>query len=458
MSIKFVSPSIKGKYLMARKILLKAVKNQNGIAVVIVAICLVMFVGFMALAVDVGHLMVARNELQNAADAGALAGAGNLYLNDGTAINPNANQIGWDTAVANTSEVNDAGKPVPVEVNWTSGNTGDVQRGHWSFGLGALPRGFYPNASTNTVDLWGVTTEELDADPNFINAVRVRTRRQSFPITSFFARIFGDQSFQGSTEAVAYIGFAGKLNLTEADQPIAICKQSIVNEQGKYDGCNIGRMLNSGSNNATHNTAGWTNFSQPCHTSNANEMKTLICDEGNFGSIEYGRGIGSVGGVQNVIFNLLRDCWISSDSIPNPADGLPDDPWGLTLPVIDCPGNNVSNCAEMVGAVTVQIIFMSPEGGTPSWDDAPRKMNGYGNFLNWPTSAVLNAIPDFDDNGEARWQSFVDHFELKNVDGLYADYAKKSMYFLPSCETQEASGVTGGENFGVLAKIPVLVD
>ena len=98
----------------------------------------------MAISIDGSHIIVARNELQNAADAGALAGAAKLYNNNGQSINTNANQIGFDATVANLSEQS------PVEVNWTGGNAGDVQRGHWSFGLGSLPHGFTPNDSTAT--------------------------------------------------------------------------------------------------------------------------------------------------------------------------------------------------------------------------------------------------------------------------------------------------------------------
>jgi hypothetical protein len=51
---------------------------------------------------------------------------------------------------------------------------------------------------------------------------------------------------------------------------------------------------------------------------------------------------------------------------------------------------------------------------------------------------------------------------LKNVgpadNAPYATFAKKSIYFLPSCKAHEPRGNTGGENFGVLAEIPVLVD
>ena len=42
------------------------------------AIGLLTLLGFAALAIDVGYLFVVRNELQNAADAAALAGAGKL--------------------------------------------------------------------------------------------------------------------------------------------------------------------------------------------------------------------------------------------------------------------------------------------------------------------------------------------------------------------------------------------
>jgi hypothetical protein len=42
------------------------------------------------------------------------------------------------------------------------------------------------------------------------------------------------------------------------------------------------------------------------------------------------------------------------------------------------------------------------------------------------------------------------------VDGSFAPYQKKSIYFVPDCHHQTPRGRTGGENFGILAKIPVL--
>jgi Flp pilus assembly protein TadG len=52
--------------------LISRLKNKRGAVAVIVAILLAVLIGFTALSVDVGHLYVVHNELQNAADAGAL--------------------------------------------------------------------------------------------------------------------------------------------------------------------------------------------------------------------------------------------------------------------------------------------------------------------------------------------------------------------------------------------------
>ncbi len=54
-------------------------RDQSGSVTIMAAIALFVLLGFAGLAIDVGHIMVVRNELQNAADATALAGALSLY-------------------------------------------------------------------------------------------------------------------------------------------------------------------------------------------------------------------------------------------------------------------------------------------------------------------------------------------------------------------------------------------
>ena len=61
-------------------------RNESGAVAIITAILMVVFLGFLALAVDIGHLAAVKNELQNAADAAALAGARALVFEEGLMV------------------------------------------------------------------------------------------------------------------------------------------------------------------------------------------------------------------------------------------------------------------------------------------------------------------------------------------------------------------------------------
>jgi Flp pilus assembly protein TadG len=454
---------------MTAKNVLSTLNNQQGISAVIVAVCLVMLLGFIALAIDTSHLVVARNELQNAADAGALAGAAELYTDDGKSVNTKANQIGFDSAVANFSEQS------PVEVNWTGGNAGDVQRGHWSFGLGSLSRGFTPNDSTAPVALWGVSTVELDENPNFINAVRVRSRRQNIPIASLFARIFGYNSFEGLAEAVAYIGFAGTLKDATANAPIAICLQSIqkCDSNGKnceYD-CNEGRFINDSAGKTDEETGMWTNLDQDIENgvdqcsagTNASEVKPLVdCaaimgDTGvNPHSLKFGYNMMVNNGQIESAFNAFYNCWEK-----NFKDGY----MHLTLPVIDC-ANDPTTCAPLVGAVEVVVVHITqgpnykdlPVTKTPISDSQDSQMKG-----GWSREDADSKCAGDENPDACVWENFVKAYGLvgakinPETDDYSAEYHAKSLYFLKSCEDHIPQGITGGQNFGILAEIPVLV-
>jgi Flp pilus assembly protein TadG len=422
--------------------------NQKGAVLIKFVLFLPVLIGMAAMSIDVVRLAVAKNELQNAADAGALAAARFLYNNSGTAVNTGANQIGYDAATANRSE------NLSVEVNG-----GDVQRGHWSFGMGALPRGFTPNSSTAPVNLSNVTETDLDADPSFINAVRVTTRREAMPIFSYFANIFGINSWPLNASAVAYIGYAGDLEQGEVDLPISICSQAVTDdlyatECGVSDyECNIGRMLTDGE---IKNSAAWTNFSQPCSTASTTSMRPLLtCENANGAPISLGKYMGATNGVVDSLINhpnqpSLIDCWVKSSV--NFLDGRPTEPWNVTLPVVNCPGTAVSNCLETCGAVNVNIVWiLEKENGIDA--DAPKKMFNPLTGQYWQ---------NYNANGITRWDSFVLEFGIEDVYGAPATYAnggykKKSIYFLPSCDKHPPAGKTGGKNFGILAKIPLLV-
>lgn len=413
---------------------------------------MVVMLGVAALAIDVGYAYVIRGELQNAADSGALAGTQVLYINSGTAVNPGANAVATDYATRHQSE------NATVEVE-------SVVRGHWSFGLGGLARGFYPNEGTlEPPVLWNVSTEDLDADVNFINAVQVITRRSTDASGQlrqpFFAAVFGGAAPMVRTTAVAYIGFAGTLEEGVADQPIAICEEAIL--QNNMYTCSVGRMLNSDNNTDPYSgTGGWTNLTQPCSgASNANEMRQLVCGDGNPETLAYGDPMSTVGGVQNNVFERLKTCWEGTASIDTVhidgspgGDGIPDQPWALTLPVIQCPSNNVTSCSNLIGAVVVNVVWVIRDNPactgtgpcmTPRPADTPHRM------ADWYCDPATNTDTQC-------WTSFTDHFNLLAPDLSPAIASAKTVYFLPDCRPHEPVGGTGGENYGVLARVPVLV-
>jgi Flp pilus assembly protein TadG len=425
-----------------RKSELGMLSNEDGVTLVIIALLIVMFVAFTAMAVDIAHLYVVRNELHNAADSGALAGARCLYdcmgsgVTPGSTVNQYANQFAFNAATANNSE------KLTVDVNWNPGDNigSDIERGHWSFAT----RTFTPKDVLTPPVLWNVDDSVLDGDENFVNAVRVRARREQTQAASFFARILGFTGFNVSAEAVAYIGFAGKLNPEEVDQPIAVCRQSIVDAADNYT-CNTGRMSNSGSNAETHNTSAWTNFSQPCDTASSSSVRPLVCAEGNPRPLIFGIGAGTTGGEEATSHKDLRDCF-------GPATRTT--PWNMTLPVIDCPGNNPSNCATVLGAVNVDIVWISDNDASGdesklATEDFPPSSMGPTVFGTWTCPSGYTRVQC--------WDNFVQFFHLKNVDGIDATYARRSIYFLPSCDVHEPTGLSGGQNYGILAKIPVLV-
>jgi Flp pilus assembly protein TadG len=83
-------------------------RAEDGQAMVMVAFSLVVLLGFGAFAVDIGHVAVVKSDLQNAADAAALAGAVNLpYSNASITAIEYANLNGMDVDNNNVTKNGD---------------------------------------------------------------------------------------------------------------------------------------------------------------------------------------------------------------------------------------------------------------------------------------------------------------------------------------------------------------
>jgi Flp pilus assembly protein TadG len=147
---------------------MRAARDESGQALVLVAITMVVLLGFVGLAIDVGNAYFTQRELQKAADAAALAGA--LELPDQAAATTVAQQYG-----AADGEKNEA--------TLVKDSTAEVTT-RCVASLGCLPSR-------------GVTT----------NIISVK---ETADVPTFFAKLFGVDSFTVSARATACSPCASK--------------------------------------------------------------------------------------------------------------------------------------------------------------------------------------------------------------------------------------------------------
>lgn len=424
-------------------------KHERGATIVIVAVVLTVLIGVGALAVDLGFAYLQRTNLQKAVDSGSLAGARVLYQNEGQSINAQlAKQHAEEIVQSNINNTE-----ILVEV------------GHWAFGMGNLVKGFYPSnvSDPEPVDITSYSEVELDENINHINAVRVSASVQS---PSFFSRIWNKESITVPAEAVAYVGFAGTLDVYEADVPIVICGESIRWGTDNIN-CGIGRLIHSGqsSGNSDFNTGSWTNYSSGCeinfNTGNEpsglqyilSNMEYPDCTAPNDTPITLGGGLSTGGGQSDVGFSEIGECTRFPGFIKNNDSDPREEPWNITVLVVDCEGmNNPSGCLDVVGAVEMSIVLITdtfPSSANQMYNDVPY---------------VMGDFSSENEDGFERWKEFVDHFNLevlnqttKEHEVAYDHYYQKTIYAMPECKPAEPKGLSGGQNFGVLAKVPVIV-
>ncbi|WP_230947940.1 pilus assembly protein TadG-related protein [Burkholderia territorii] len=181
-------------------------RSQKGAVAITVAFMMSILLGFAALAIDVGYLFVVRNELQNAADAAALAGAPCIYPR---AQCGNTKTAAPDWATAQAQAV--SGVSLNKSSNKTlTGYTSDVSYGYWDV----------------TGSVKGLQTT-MPASPAVgkpaVQVVVNRSGAKNGGVPSFLARIWGFQSVPESAVAVAVISDPGNVG-SGAIFPVALTK------------------------------------------------------------------------------------------------------------------------------------------------------------------------------------------------------------------------------------------
>jgi Flp pilus assembly protein TadG len=163
-------------------------KQPKGQALVMMAVALIALMGFGALAIDVGMMFLAKNELQNAADAAALAAAQKLYYGGCT----DCPQSQWaNTEAAATTAI---GYNKAMESTLA---TGTVTTGWWN--ITGTPAGMQPKTKSPIVA----------GDAAAVKVVIQKSPgNNGGPVSLLLAAMFGGQNTQSITaSAVAVVSF-----------------------------------------------------------------------------------------------------------------------------------------------------------------------------------------------------------------------------------------------------------
>lgn len=301
-----------------RKRLIHLIGNDQGTVAVMSAVFLLVLLAMGAAAIDVGHALVARTELQTAADAGALAGTralGKIY----EGMTPAAQQAYTLTGGDNAAIV--AAVQATAVANKAAGVSVTI------------------NATDIAVGTWNATTRVHTPTLNQPKAVRVLARRDGAangPISTFLASVVGLTSVNVSAVATADMTAVGQTAPGQLDVPFGISTFYFT-----QFGC--GDAIQFHPNNGTPQAcAAWHTFDQS--PANANRLRTII-DGLRTGSYQSpGTAPGDMltftnGNVSSAFPNLIQLYNAKKDSNGN---------WDVFVPVYDSP-----SCTPPNGALPI---------------------------------------------------------------------------------------------------------
>lgn len=340
---------------MNRKTLGDRLKNKKGSVTVVVALALITLIGFAALAIDVGHMMVTRNELQNISDSAALAATRELailYKSPAYIAASGADYIFYasnnktsivsyaQTVTTVNTAVNVAGKNIAL-------SSADFILGSWD----ASARTFTPT----------------NASPNAVQVVAQRNGAENGPVATFLAGVVGLTSFNARTVATAALTGVPQLPACALPLPVGI-SMAWYSDPAVY--CT--QPIRLYPTNDPQGCAGWNVYTES--PASANKLSTLLkqLNNGNCVSPETSAGqtafnftggtLTSVFDDMQTLFNTMRvknDGELDQDTDPNT--------WTTTVPVYDWPDcSNPNARGGPIRIVAFSTIVITEVTGAPT--------------------------------------------------------------------------------------------
>lgn len=344
-------------------------KRSGGATMITVLVAMVALIAASALAIDVGMIWTARTQVQNAADAGALAAGRHLIETDPASVTLSESQ---------TAAIGQAGLNRAPTTSSVSVAAEDVVFGNW-------------DPDTRTFD----TAVDL-TDPDAVTGVQVTARlddANNRAVPAFMSRVLGRSEFTVSATATSYLGFAGSFGPGEVELPIAIdcCKLKGSDCSQDYcasietppNSCSLVEPQAEGENtvsclefyNTPDQNACWTEFSDSDAGISTASMLDII-EAGNRYAVDTSTSIFVDNGTKVPVIGEIQDRFQKIgkyESMEGPQDRyepvhsppVPDS-WVVSLPVIECQSDThcaTGSPARMVGVVCFEIreISVTPD-------------------------------------------------------------------------------------------------
>jgi Flp pilus assembly protein TadG len=409
-------------------------KKQQGAVIPLVAVLMVVLLGFVALAIDIGYLVVTRNELQNVADASALAAGRKLgsiyqgmtyeeqqaYVCDPAPIIAVAQEVGLSNVAATES----------ITIN-----SADIEIGDWSSGVFA-------------------------ATLNKPNAVRVTARRDSEannPISTFFAMVLGIDTLDVSAIATAALTGQSSSAPGELELPVGISRAWFES----HPGVTCGEQIKFYPTTDPDACAGWTTFDYAANTPNLEGILDgdIISTSTSAGVTDFNYTGGVVAAsFPNLILLFKRkgfDVTINDEWIYNGSDMIQfatEAQGGVPLYLLDDDGNQVLD----VDGNPIRLYYPEDENDPDYPPPAKRPRNKHA----WETSVVVYANPDgtADCDNPNKTKPIVGYARIRLTNVLLPPDGKLIVGVLICDYTgEENTRSGGGESFGLMGSIPGLV-
>lgn len=297
----------------------RLLKGERAGVAAVAAIMLTVMVGMIGAVVDLGLLYATKNELQNAADAAALAGASTLVTYD-----QDRNVMAQpDVAITTAQQVALANQALGVNLQL---RLEDI-----------------------TLGLWVEPDKDFDpdhigpsSDPNYLSACRVVVRRDNLansPVSTIFAGAVGFSVVNVTALSTAELGYAGSVGDGMVDLPIAVKDDALTSDGSPICGQTISFHSENDEN------AEWTSF----FTSPSNDPNVRDYVDGTLSvpALQVGDEVNVINGnLSTHTFDALADRF-QSEGTDLDGDGNAD-AWQVLLPVIGGTSSGASS-ATIVG-------------------------------------------------------------------------------------------------------------